>query len=263
MKIQSELSKGQSAKSILIPIMMIGFVLSIACYPRGCFAGTNKKSYEIKTSVSWLSSVMDQFHNSYDIYTDAFAAGNHFSEKVKINSFGDDGALPNMDEFYGENPHSGQTCIKATFKSQGSNWGGWYFMNAVPQGDNQSFIPNSGDVPNAGVDIRGASRLTFWARGKNGEEHVEFFAFGIGRKPNDGSPIKPYPDSSQKISLGYVNLSKEWGEYSIDLTKQDLSYVLCGFGWVTNALVNNRKDITFYIDDIRYNKSRNKEPHFL
>jgi hypothetical protein len=35
------------------------------------------------------------------------------------------------------------------------------------------------------------------------------------------------------------------------------------FGWVTNAPQNNNKPITFYLDDIKYNKERLDEPRFL
>ena len=51
---------------------------------------------------------------------------------------------------------------------------------------------------------------------------------------------------------GFVALSRDWKEYSIEFRDSDLSYVLGGFGWATNAIVNGMRDVTFYIDDVRY-----------
>jgi hypothetical protein len=118
--------------------------------------------------------------------------------------------------------------------------------------------------------------LTFWARGQNGGEKVEFFLFGIGRNPFNGNPNAPYPDSSPKVTscglvgrdLGaspcYTTLTNIWQQYTITLTDLDLSYVLGGFGWVTNDEENNNQSITFYLDDIQYNgPARLDEPRFL
>ena len=119
-------------------------------------------------------------------------------------------------------------------------------MNGVFPPNAQEPQQNWGDYPNAGFNITGATKLTFFARGEKGGEQVEFFVGGIGW------PDKPYKESLPKVSTGYVTLSKEWKEYTIDLTGKDLSYVLSGFGWVTNAPRNLGQEITFYIDDIRF-----------
>ena len=47
-----------------------------------------------------------------------------------------------------------------------------------------------------------------------------------------------------------VTLVKSWQEYQIDVSKSDLTYVLCGFGWSANAMENMNRDIVFYIDQI-------------
>ena len=41
----------------------------------------------------------------------------------------------------------------------------------------------------------------------------------------------PFPDSDS-ASSDPINLTKEWKEYSIDLTNKDLSHIIGGFGWV-------------------------------
>ena len=171
------------------------------------------------------------------------------------------GLLPNATE----NCYSGRTCIENRFytNSGKNNWGGFYFMNGILEEGRTDPIQNWGDWPDAGINLTGATELTFWARGASGSERVEFFACGIGYNPNNQIPNTKYPDSSRKISTGYLVLSKEWEQYSIDLQGYDLSYVLGGFGWVTSSGENDGKDIIFYLDDIQYDKSRLNEPRFL
>ena len=211
----------------------------------------------LKLALQHLRDVMDKYHSNFDVNTDLSAAGNHF---VMLAKMGDDVEinLGCTDE-----PHSGATCIENRFYGIGTSWGGWYFLNGVLEGEETQPKPNFGNYPDAGFNLTGAKRLTFWARGKEGREKVEFFAFGVGRDPITGEPIAPYPDSSPKKSLGYITLTKEWKQYTLDLTGVDLSYVLGGFGWVTNAPENNDKTIAFYLDDIRYDKSCLDEPRFL
>ena len=216
-------------------------------------------------SVLYLGSVLDQFQHTLDVYEDFVAAGNHFVALGKIFSAnpGDDTALAPMDENNTQNPHSGLSCIRATFQSLlSNNWGGWYFMNGVLLGNDVAPELNWGTFPNAGLDLTGASKLTFWVRGEKGGEVVEFFCFGIGRDPMTGAPVQPLPDSSPKASTGKVRLSTAWTEHTIDLSGKDLSYVLGGFGWVAAAGDNNGQNIAFYIDDISYDKPRPNDLRF-
>ncbi len=208
-----------------------------------------------------LEEVMDKFHKSFDVYTDLSAAGNHFVTLGLMSSTGGENMVE-INPGSTDSCFSGVTCIENRFRSSGNNWGGWYFMNGVLEGEETQPRLNWGDYPNTGVDLRGATKLTFMARGKTGGERVEFFAFGVGRDPVTGNPIKPYPDSSPKVSLGYITLNNTWTQYTIDLTGRDMSYVLGGFGWVTNASNNNNADITFYLDDILYDKSHSNDSHF-
>jgi hypothetical protein len=218
-----------------------------------------------------LAAVMDRFHIAFDVYTDSHAAGNHFAARGAIGSKPEDRQLlPAMDEASTETPHTGLTAIKVTFRGRDDDWGGWYFLTGVLQGDATAPSSNWGTVPNAGEDLRGASTLSFWARGARGGETVEFLAFGVGRDAGTGrpEPNTPYPDSAPRVSLGPVTLSNEWQEYRIDLRGRDgqnpdLRYVLGGFGWVATARANGSRDIAFYLDDIRYDKPRLEQPRFL
>jgi hypothetical protein len=213
-------------------------------------------------AIDYLSVVMDQYHDAFDVYTDTDAAGNHFSARGRMASVAGDQTVPTMDEACTLTPHAGLTCIKAAFKSQGNNWGGWYFMNGVLTGTDRGPRENWGDYPNAGIDLSGARQLTFWARGASGGEQVEFFAFNAGRN-EQGVATAPYPDSATKATTGYVILTTNWKQYFIDLQGKDLSYVLGGFGWVSSAGRNGGKNITFYVDDIGYDKARLTQPRFL
>ena len=209
-----------------------------------------------------LAEQMDRFHSAYDVYTDVGAAGNHF---VMLGKIGDDLRAVEIDPCSTENPRAGLTAVKNIFRNTtGVNWGGWYFLNGILTGEDRQPRANWGAVPNAGVDLRGARALSFWARGDRGGERIEFFMGGVGRDAVSGQPTEPFPDSTSRVPrLGTLfTLTPTWTRYTIDLTGVDLSYVLGGFGWVANA-VNNPKNAVFWIDDIQYDKPRLDEPRFI
>ena len=60
-----------------------------------------------------------------------------------------------------------------------------------------------------------------------------------------------------------MTLSREWRRYEIDLTGLDLGYVLGGFGWITNDVNNNGREIVFYLDDIKFDKTHLDSPRFI
>ncbi len=210
-------------------------------------------------AIGYLKRVMDQFHQTLDVYTDPSAAGNHFAARGQLGAAA---AVPAMDEAFTDNPRSGLGCIKATFRPRGEKWGGWYFMNGILQGADTQPKENWGKSPNAGVDLQGANRLTFWAKGDKGGERVEFFCFGVGWDPNTQQRSEPFPDSSPKVS-SVLTLTNTWKQYPIDLRGANRSYVLGGFGWVTSAEQTSNLEITFYLDDIQYEKQRLDELRFL
>lgn len=286
-------------KSILAAVTII--IISV-----GCVANLANSPDDMKKSASavhlegakgsaaaiYLANVMDSFQKTFDVYTDAYSAGNHFADRRRIGSDVCGDPVAEMDEAWPDKPHSGTTCIKASFESKDSNWGGWYFMNGVlgnedkksiknrdkcpeggfdlnnaanKNGDKKpiKLIENWGEYPEAGFDLSNATKLTFWARGETGGERVEFFALGTGRDPVTGDRKEPYPDSTYKVSTCVKTLSSEWEEYSIDLSGRNLGYVIGGFGWVASAKENKGRNISFYIDDVRYNKPRLADKHFL
>jgi hypothetical protein len=211
-----------------------------------------------------LAEVLDKYHQSFDVYTDVGAAGNHFVHRARM------GTDVTVNDAFTGTVHSGCTAIQNAFSAHSTNWGGWYFQNGVLLGSDDTPQDNWGDYPSAGYDLAGATQLTFWARGEQGGEQVEFFALGVGRDPGDGHPISSYPDSEAKVTLCghlasscYTTLKDTWHLYTITLTDLDLSYVIGGFGWVTNAPKNNNQSITFYLDDISYDKPHLDDLRFL
>src|SRR6267143_4620675 len=157
-------------------------------------------------AISYLQLASDRYQHTVDVYTDADVAGNHFPARGAFASPGGLALVPTMDEISPNVPCMGITCITANLNLNGSNWGGWYFMNGVLGPTDRQPSPNWGDQPNAGLDLTGATQLQFWARGLNGGEKVEFFCFGVGYDPSTSAQVAPYPDSSRKVSLGTVLL---------------------------------------------------------
>lgn len=110
---------------------------------------------------------------------------------------------------------------------------------------------NWGTEPDVGFDLSEYNKLVFCARGESGEEHIEFGMGGVGRD-RQGTPIAPHPDSACKVSK-WIKLTKEWEKYTIDLTGQDLSYVIGGFLWVAKQ-DENKDGAVFYLDNIRFER---------
>jgi len=208
----------------------------------------------------YLTDTMDQYHRQLYVYKDKDCAGNHFAARGLMG----DQNTPAMNEDHHANcATTAESCIEATYQPGAQGWGGWYFLNGVLSGTDRGPSLNWGDTPNAGFDLRGATHLRFRARGALGGERVEFFALGVGRDAGTGAPNKPYPDSSAKATLGFVTLTPKWKDYELDVSNRDLSYVLGGFGWVTSSAENQGNAITFYLDDIYYDKPALDEPRFL
>ncbi len=127
-----------------------------------------------------------------------------------------------------ERPHAGKTCIRATY-TPGNEWAGVVWQH--PAND-------WGDVP-GGYDLKGARRVTFWARGEEGGETVNFGLGGMGAG-------KKFPDTG-KAALDGVRLTREWKSYAIDVSSADLARILSGFVF---SLAGQGAPKTFYLDDI-------------
>ncbi len=132
-----------------------------------------------------------------------------------------------VDQEWTKNPKSGQHCIKCQY-TKSADWGGVVWQH--PEND-------WGDQP-GGLDLTGAKKLTFWARGEKGKEKVKF---GVGLLGED----KAYFDTT-KHELPFT-LKKDWTQYTIDLANSDLRRIKSGFFF---SLAAQGDSVTFYLDEI-------------
>jgi len=177
-------------------------------------------------SLQYLARAMDQYHNRFPVYDDVSSAGNHFHALTK---FPDGNALVTVNGSYSLDKHAGATAIRCTFMPGGDNFGGFNFQNGILPNGATAPVPNFGTVLNAGVDLTGATALTFWARGEKGSEVVDFFMGGVGWNENgvnnpcvpDFSGPCPAPDSTPAVKIT-IPLTTQWAKYSINLANKDL-----------------------------------------
>lgn len=168
---------------------------------------------------------------AFGVYYDRGDRNNHFIPAGWMGDYGD----IKINDNYKENPYSGTSCIQFTYSAeakQGANWVGIFWQNPS----------NNWGEKKGGFDLSSATKLTFWARGKEGGERIQEFKMGgIGGT---------YPDSDS-ASIGPLDLTTEWQQFTIDLTDADLSYVNGGFCWASNV-DSNPDGAVFYLDDIQY-----------
>lgn len=147
----------------------------------------------------------------------------------------------------GQDPAQIDYAVRVDYKPSisGSGWVGRYWQNPAD---------NWGDKE-GGLDLRGFTALTLFAKGEHGGERVHFFSGGIVGKPGDG-----YPDSLTKREIT-VTLDRTWQKYVIDLRGGDLSRVVGGFGWSASR-ADNPDGAVFYVDDIQFDKTVLHRPCF-
>ncbi|MBK8165278.1 MAG: hypothetical protein IPK64_04825 [bacterium] len=127
-------------------------------------------------------------------------------------------------------PRSGPTCLEVRYDAPGM-WVGVAWQH--PAND-------WGDLP-GGYDLTGARRLTFWARGAEGGEKLDFGVGLLGRDRRHGDSVR--------VERKGVKLKREWKQYSIDLEGQDLTRIKTPFVW---SLAGRGRPLTFYLDDVLF-----------
>jgi len=195
------------------------------------------------SAVSAIEARLAELDNILYVYKDASNGHNNFTQKAFMGSSYHN--APPMSET--AEGFSGISGISAELNLRTHSWGGYMFINGklLPGG-----VPElSFGEADAALDLTGAEKLVFYARGEAGGERIEFFMGGLGWNGNQRTA--EFADSTAKISLGTVELSTEWQRYEIDVSNVDLSGVGCGFGWVANNRSNSGQ-IKFYMDEIHY-----------
>jgi hypothetical protein len=209
-------------------------------------------------AVGYLEDSLASLDTTLYVYRDSADGLNTFTQKAWMGS--NYRNIPAMDE--AAEAYSGISGIAAELDLTNHSWGGYMFLNGSLAAGQTQPVSDFGTT-DCGLDLSGATRLVFYAKGETGEERVEFFMGGMGW--NDGFASAEFPDSTQKISLGTVSLTTEWQRFEIDLTGKDLSRIGCGFGWVTNDTSNfGLSLVRFYLDDIHYEFAEDRiTPLFL
>jgi exo-beta-1,3-glucanase (GH17 family) len=168
------------------------------------------------------------------VYKDS---GYSFNNFVPSGWMGDSDSIE-VDYNWTENVFDGQSCQKWIYKSDQrlEGWSGVIWQDPEDNWD--------GDIAGAGYDLDDSILLVFHARGEKGGEIV---SFGIGGLEGI------YPDSVEEQNKKIV-LNKSWTEYSIVVNFLDLSSVHNGFMWTIDSAENESGDISFYLDEIRFEK---------
>lgn len=123
-------------------------------------------------------------------------------------------------------PHSGATCLQVSFTAK--DWAGVVW---------QSPANDWGDKP-GGLNLTGAHKLSFWARGAKGGEKVDF-KFGLL-----GSNKKFHDSGSGEVK---TILTTGWKQYTVNLAGKNLTDIKTGFVFVVSG-----SPTTFFLDDIKY-----------
>ncbi len=140
--------------------------------------------------------------------------------------------------------HTGADCLRISYRP-GGVWGGIYWW---PLGCGESGTEEAWDQVRQGTcginvleagNLTAANRLTFWAKGDQGGEVVEFKIGAVDILPSPGR------------SLGRVTLTGTWEQYEIDLEGMDLTNAIGLFLWVASD-VDNPEGTVFYLDDIQF-----------
>ncbi len=136
----------------------------------------------------------------------------------------------------------GKTCIKLVFEPNKAQWVGVYWL------------PDSGWKSN-GINVYELLKgkkdddkifIKFSCRGEKGGEKAIFKIGGVDSE-NESLVLS--------VNSDLLTMAKEWKEYSIDLSDEDLSHLVGGFSWNTDKNINaDFPFITIYVDEIYFEK---------
>lgn len=219
------------------------FLLLLCLSVIGCQPASQKpRDFHTKTESSSTTPVVQQDNNASD-EDSRFVPFYVYQDGDAKNRFIPSGYMPNGNCIKVNPLHQDQcvsgSCLEVVFDlacaRQDQRWGGVYWLNPADNWGQHK----------GGYNLDGAQRLVFQARGAEGQERIEEFKMGgIGLTAD-------YPDSDY-ANIGPVILTTDWREYVIDLRGKNLSYIAGGFAWAASAVGNDRDQITFYLDEIRY-----------
>ena len=127
--------------------------------------------------------------------------------------------------------------------SQPNGWAGIYWLEPPK---------NWADKSGGGFKLTEYAGLRFRARGEQSGEEVKFFAGGLSKGAYPSSIKAPVMVQGSECE-GFVTLTTKWQEFCIDVSKENLSNVIDGFGFVVER-ARNPDGLKFYLDDIAYDQ---------
>ena len=257
-------------RMVIVLLTSAAIIVGLGALPASASsaAGTgsdNKYEKAKKSALSALNSRMNEAIKRVYVYKDYGLTENNFTTRSKM--FGNDGSLlKDMNENWTDNPYKGTSCIRCEQTIKSGNWSGWQMLNGYMKAGSSVPLLNTGNQPGQGLNLAGADALHFFARAETPGVKIEAFTAGFGYDGSSDRKLVDYPDSTTKKSLGWIELTEEWKEYVIPLKKADMSYIVCGFGYVTNDQQNQEGKCVFYLDEIYFSgniRSARKAPVLL
>lgn len=177
-----------------------------------------------------------QTANEFYVYTERGSKLNHYIPSGWMGDFGD----LKFNQGWKEKTGAGETCIQVKYsaeRKQNAGWSGIYWQHPAN---------NWGDKK-GGINLAGFLKISFLARGEKGGELIDKFMIGgITGQAEEGD--------SDEAATDAIELTKQWKQYSIDLTGRNLSHMIGGFGFAMNG-DSNPNGATFYLDEIVYHKT--------
>ncbi|NJO17532.1 MAG: hypothetical protein HC877_17885 [Thioploca sp.] len=150
-------------------------------------------------ALNYLHQSLNRYHNSFYVYHDADAGGNHFIPSGWMGDYQTIQFSRNAQIL----PYSGATCIEIQYHPENNQaWAGIYWQ--YPE-------KNWGEFQ--GLNLSGATVLTFYARGAQGGEKAEFKFGGIGSAE---IPVHLKPGSSMVYSYKVTNVGDSEETYNIE-----------------------------------------------
>lgn len=167
---------------------------------------------------------------TFYIYQDARSRENHY---IPSGWMGDYSGIK-MNEAWKDRPYSGATCLQFTYNQKGNDrWAGIYWQSP----------PNNWGERKSNMNIVGAKKCTFWARGEKDGIVMEKFKVGGIRGTN-------FTDTAE-VEIGPITLKNKWEKFEIPLAGEDLSMIIGGFCWVA-TMDANPDGAVFYLDEIKF-----------
>ena len=213
-------------------------------------------------ALDYLPCELDTYHYRTVVYDDLESGGARYSPSGWMR--GPTGWNGETESRFtithpSEGAHSGATCMRIEWRPERDDeWAGVYWQ-----------YPDKNWGEFRGLDLSGATQLTFWARGETGCEVVEFKFAGIDCRaqsesdhPNESRAPCNFVDSSKALTTRTVILSPMLAtildQLALPKTVQRDWRVRVG-----GDSVPNPGGTVIYLDDIEIHHSRLHEPRLI